>query len=327
MVAPRRHLLAARADRPWHLARHPSRKTLSNRYRSFFWPAVLILVGVLALLVNTGQIAIDRLLQLADLWPVILVVIGLEIIIRRSLHGPTGEVAAALVVLLAIVGAAAYVLVAPNPSATSSFEASGDVGTFTAAQLEIDAGAATIVIADSGDLGSRLYHARIDYSGPKPEVRLDPSGKLQISQANNTFGVFQSRRFVLHLDLNPSVGWTIAVNSGAATATINVPHVHVTALALNTGASRDDITLGPPSGMVPVKIDGGALTVNVHRPSGTKASIDVSGGAVSLDADGHAFHAIGKAGYQTGDLGSDAYRIEVNGGACTVTLDTTAPSG
>src|SRR2546430_12459030 len=55
---------------------------------SFFWPAVLILVGILALLVNTGRIPIDRLLQLADLWPVILIVIGLEIIIRRSVHGP-----------------------------------------------------------------------------------------------------------------------------------------------------------------------------------------------------------------------------------------------
>ena len=163
------------------------------------------------MLVNTGRIPIDRLLQLADLWPVILIVIGLEIIIRRSVHGPTGEVAAALVVILAVVGAAVYVVIAPNPSATSSFEASGEVGTFTEAQLEVDTGAATIVISDGGDLGSRLYHARIDYSGPKPDVRLDSSGNLRISQANNNFGIFQSRRFVLNLELNPSVGWTIAV--------------------------------------------------------------------------------------------------------------------
>ena len=136
-----------------------------------------------------------------------------------------------------------------------------------------------------------------------------------------------TRRFVLNLELNPSVGWTIAVNSGAARATINVPHVHVAALTLNTGASHDDITLGPASGIVPVKVNGGALTVNVHRPIGTKAAIDVSGGAVSLDADGHESHAVGKLSYSTGDLGSDGYRIEVNGGACTVTLDTAAPSG
>ena len=127
------------------------------------------------------------------------------------MHGPTGEVAAALVVIFAVVGAAVYVVIAPNPSATSSFETSGEVGTFTEAQLEVDTGAATIAISDGGDLGSRLYHARIDYSGPKPDVRLDSSGNLRISQANNNFGIFQSRRFVLNLELNPSVGWTIAV--------------------------------------------------------------------------------------------------------------------
>src|SRR5207302_1423617 len=198
LVASRGHLLAARPDCARRVAHRPPAQTLTYRYRSFFWPAVLILVGILALLVNTGRIPIDRLLQLADLWP--LIVIGLEIIIRRSVHGPTGEVAAALVVILAVVGAAAYVVIAPNPSATSSFEASGEVGTFTEAQLEVDTGAATIVISDGGDLGSRLYHARIDYSGPKPDVRLDSSGNLRISQANNNFGIFQSRRFVLNLE-------------------------------------------------------------------------------------------------------------------------------
>lgn len=300
---------------------------MTSRYRSFFWPAVLILVGVLALLVNTGQIPIERLLQLANLWPVILIVIGLEIIIRRSLHGPTGEVAAALVVLLAVVGAAVYVVIAPNPSATSTVESAAEVSTLTEAAVEVDAGAATIAISDGGNLGSMLFHARIEYSGPKPDVRFDPRGTLKISEANNNFGLFQSRRFILNLDLNPGVAWTIAINSGAATTTINVPNVHLSALTLSTGASRDDITLGPASGIVPVKINGGALTVNVHRPKGTKAKVDVSGGAVSLTADGREMRAVGKVSFQTGDLGSDAYEIEVNGGACTVTLDTAAPSG
>src|SRR3989442_974343 len=85
------------------------------RYRSFFWPAILILGGVVALLVNTGQIPVDRLYQLVNLWPVVLVVIGLELIIRRTVHGLTGDVAAALIVLIAVVGAAAYVTVGPPP--------------------------------------------------------------------------------------------------------------------------------------------------------------------------------------------------------------------
>jgi uncharacterized membrane protein len=54
-----------------------------RNYRSFFWPVVLILAGILALLVNAGIISTDRLSLLEDLWPVILIVIGLELLARR----------------------------------------------------------------------------------------------------------------------------------------------------------------------------------------------------------------------------------------------------
>lgn len=297
------------------------------RYRSFFWPAVLILAGIVALLVNTGQIPVDRLAQLVDLWPLILVVIGLELIVRRTVHGPTGDVAAALIVLLAIVGAAAYVTIAPGPAASRSLDASAELGSITEATAEIDAGASTITLSGSAEIGSDLYRAHIEYSGPKPEVRLDRSGaKLVVTQANTSFVPFQSRRFVLQLMLNPGVAWNLQLNSGATTSTINLAHVHVGSIVLNTGASRDEITLGQPSGTVPVDVNGGALTVHLHRPSGAKFSVDVSGGAVSLDADGHSFHAIGRVGYDTGELGADFYRIKVSGGACTVTVDTTTES-
>ena len=62
-------------------------------YRSFFWPVVLILAGIVALLINAGLISTERLSLLEDLWPVILIVIGLELLARRSLQGSAGDVA------------------------------------------------------------------------------------------------------------------------------------------------------------------------------------------------------------------------------------------
>ena len=299
-----------------------------HRYRSFFWPAVLILAGVVALLVNTGALSADRLYQLLDLWPVILIVIGLELIVRRSVHGATGDLAAALIVLIAVGGAIAYVAVAPNPSAERTLDTKAAIGNLSKASVEIDVGAATITIAGSSSLGSDLYRVHILYSGSTPDVRLDSAnGKLTIDQPNrNTFGL-QTRRFVLDLQLNPQVRWTIAENNGATQDNMNVRNVPVDGVTINTGASTHDITLGTPSGIVPVEINGGALTVHIHRPIGTKARAEVSGGAVSLDFDGRSTHAIGNASAETGDLGGDYYRITVSGGACTVTVDTNAASG
>ena len=151
------------------------------------------------------------------------------------------------------------------------------------------------------------------------------SRTLRIDQRDSGFNFLQDRKFALTLELNPDVRWAITENSGAATVTDNLSHVKISSLQLNTGASKDDITLGSPSGTVPVEVDGGALTVHVHRPSGGSASGDVSGGAISLDADGHSSHAFGELTY--GSVSGDGYQVKVNGGACTVTLDAAAPSG
>jgi hypothetical protein len=296
-----------------------------NRYRSFFWPAVLILAGLVALLVNTGQITSDRLVELVILWPVILIVVGLEIIVRDTLRGPVGDVAAALVVVVAVIGSATYVAVAPNPSAAHSLDASAPVGDLHQATLEINAGGARISVASGSDIGSDLYRAHIQYANEKPDIGFDrSSGLVIISEHNENFLGFQTGPFVLDIQLNPEITWTITENTGASSDTINLPHVQVAGIKVNTGASTENITLGQPSAVVRVEINGGALTVHVRRPSATEASVSVSGGAINLTADGHGSHGIGDLRYQTSGFSgaASAYDVRVNGGACTVTLDT-----
>jgi Domain of unknown function (DUF5668) len=297
----------------------------ARSYRGFFWPAALILAGVIALLANAGIVSTDRLALLPDLWPVILIVIGLEIIARRGLQGASGDVAAVLIVLVAAGGALAYVALAPNPGATHTLDTSTPLGELSHAALEVDVGAATITVSGSASLEGKLYQAHIVYAGSKPEVSLDRSNAtLTIAQGNTRFGL-QARHFTLDLQLNTTIPWTITSNGGASTETYSLAAVRVRSMDISTGASREDITLGPPSGNVPITINGGALTVHIHRPAGSGASVKVSGGAISLDFDGHQQHAFGSLG-QTASSGTDMYTVEVNGGACTVTMDTTANS-
>ncbi len=303
---------------------------MSTRYRGLFWPGVLILVGVFALLVNSNVIPVDRLDRLLDLWPLVLVVIGLEVLVRRALQGAAAELAAVLIVLLAIGGAATYVALGPATLVgVQTLDASGKIGNLDHAAVRIEVGAANITVQGSSSIGDDLFRAHIDYSIRKPDVSLDEStGEVSISQSNSGF-FFQSRRFVVNLQLNISVPWKIAVDGGASTDTFNLPNVHVTSIELNSGASHEDITLGTPSGTVPITVDGGATTVNVHRPKGVAVSASVSGGAASLTFDGRQSHAIGSLSNQTSDYdsASNRYQIQVNGGASTVTVDARAPAG
>src|SRR5438045_8713969 len=86
-----------------------------TRYRNLFWPGVLILIGVLALLVNTNLISPERLYRLTDVWPLLLIVIGLLMLLRRMpLPATTSAVAGRLILLLAALGASACVTAGPT---------------------------------------------------------------------------------------------------------------------------------------------------------------------------------------------------------------------
>jgi len=299
------------------------------RNRSYFWPAILILTGVIALVAETGAISGGSLLRLADLWPVVLIVIGLELMNRRVLQNPRRDLATALMILLAAGGAVAYVAVrGPVSDSTQTMDTSDAVGSLNQATLDVDAGAATMTVEGSNSLGPDLYRAHIEYSGRKPAVSLDRStGNLRIFK-NNDFAFFASRRFVLDVQLNSAVMWNISANTGASNDTLKLSAVKVGSITLNAGASRTDITLGRPTGVVPISVDGGAITLRLHRPSGSEAFVHVSGGAVTLNADGRQLHGVGEESWQSAgyDGAADAYHVEISGGASTVTVDTTAAS-
>ena len=299
------------------------------RYRSYFWPAILILTGVLALVAETGAISGGRLLRLADLWPLILIVIGLELTNRRVLQGPRRDLATALIVLVALVGAVAYVAVrGPVSDATQTIDASDAVGSLNQANLNVDSGVATMTVEGSNSLGLDLYRAHIEYSGTKPAIILNRStGNLRIFK-NDDFAFFASRRFVLDLQLNSAVSWNVSTNAGSSNDSLNLSAVKVGSITLNAGASRTDITLGRPTGIVRISVDGGAITLRLHRPIGSEAFVHVSGGAVNLDADGRQLHGVGDESWQTAGYGgaADAYQVEISGGASTVIVDTAAAS-
>jgi hypothetical protein len=298
-----------------------------TRKRGFFWPAILITTGVIALVAETGAISSGRLYRLAELWPVILIVIGLELMSRRVLRGMTRDLAAALIVLVAVGGAVAYVAVrGPVSDGTQIMDTSEKVGSLNQATLNVDAGVATMTVEGKDDLGSDLYRAHIEYAGTKPQVSLDRStGSLRIIH-NGDIGFFSSRRFVLDLQINPAVTWNISAKTGSTNDTLKLTAVKVGSISLNTGASRTDITLGRPAGIVRISVDGGAISLHLHRPSGSEAFVHVSGGAVRLDADGRHLRGVGDESWQSNGYGAaaDAYQVEVNGGASTVTMDTSA---
>jgi hypothetical protein len=213
-----------------------------HQYRSFFWPGMLILAGILALLVNTGALSVDRLNQLLDLWPLILIVLGLELIVRRSLQGRAADLAAALIVVTVLVGAAAYVALGPvTPEGTRHFVTSDSLYDLKQATLEIDAGSATLHVQGSSSLTQDLYQAQVTYSGPVPKFTLDREGGRLVIAQSGRLGFLSPTSLVLWIQLNSTVRWSFVIHSGSSTDTYDLANLAVGSMEVETGASREDI--------------------------------------------------------------------------------------
>lgn len=97
----------------------------------------------------------------------------------------------------------------------------------------------------------------------------------------------------------------------------------MTSFVLKSGISELDLRLPEPSGVVPVRLSGGASRVTISRPAGVEVRLSVKGGASKLTFDEQSFDALGgkvrlkSPGYKEA---SDRYEIEVSGGASELTV-------
>jgi DNA-binding MarR family transcriptional regulator len=137
-------------------------------------------------------------------------------------------------------------------------------------------------------------------------------------------GLFEWRsRSGGEVTLNAAVPWEVELRGGAYKVEADLSGLKLTSFVLTRGSSDVDLTLPEPSGMVPVRLSGGASKVNIRRPAGVEAHLSVKGGASKLTFDEQNFDAVGgklrlqSSGY---DSASDHCEIEVSGGASKVTV-------
>ena len=126
------------------------------------------------------------------------------------------------------------------------------------------------------------------------------------------------------VELNASIPWDVEVRGGASRLLADLSGLCLGSLKVDGGASRLEVVLPAPSGIVTMVILGGASNVAIRRPEGVAARLRVDGGATNLTFD---YRHIGVAGgvldLQSGDYdgAADRYDIAVTGGANNLSID------
>lgn len=290
--------------------------------RSLVLPLILIGIGLVALLANLGLVSGDAIERAVILWPLILVLVGAELILHRLL-APAVATSAGLALLglmLAIV--VLYAALGPRvASGSRSFDRSAPRQDLSRAALELDVGGAQVDVRGA-TMGNDLYRVHVDYPASQgaPTVSFDrEAGQLKVQQGRSwmLFPFGANRGTHVRVQLSDQVAWGINLNGGAFRGGLDVGGLQVTGMQVSGGAANLDVNLPAPKGKVAVDFSGGAFNITVHVPAETALQVVASGGANDVEVGGHRLRAFGEDTYTSPGYGSatDGYAITLSGGA------------
>lgn len=299
---------------------------MEHRRPSIIGPLILITAGVLFLLANMGMLPFTFWELAVRFWPIILILIGLEIIFgRRSLLG-------ALVILVLWVGLVAGVIwvayaqgggILPSAAATTE-ELSQPLGDIKSATVDLNVGFSNTTLTslsiDAGDLMKGTFSHGQGTRMVKTYNVAGSDGRLSLREEGSNFilgGVTVSR---WDLALNPSLPVVLRVDGGVGRTNLDLGALKITSLQIETGIGTMNVTT-PGSGSVTMRLNGGIGSATVNIPQGVAGRLRVSSGLGSIRVDENRFPKFGDI-YQSGDFASAANKIdmEIDGGIGSISI-------
>lgn len=264
-------------------------------YRSLFWPVVLIGAGVIWLLANFNIISAQNLVVLFRLWPIILIIIGLDLLFGRQSPAAgalIGVGAVVLLVLLMLVGPSIG-LGADLDIITETFsEPRGDA---SSARIDLNASVGKVTVntlEDSGDLiSAEIAHiGEIDFitSGESEKVvSISQRGEQSANFGFGWFGAFLDPADELRwkISLNPDVPLFLSINSGVGDGTYDLRELQLTGLDVNAGVGSMSFQLPSMEDSYPVEVSGGTGDVTITIAEGAAVELDINGGVGNMTVD------------------------------------------
>src|SRR5256885_5849206 len=198
------------------------------RNRSLLFSLLLIAIGAIIVLANLGVLTSDALLRLGDLWPLLLVILGLQLILNHTVPRQQATMIGLGATFVIVIAAVAYASLAPATNfGTRQANVSDRLGGLTAATLDLAYSGATVDIQGGANLGDSLYQAHVEYPGSDdpPTISLDhESGTLAIGERSgfSPLRLFGAARRHAVITLTDPIPWTVQISGRAATA-----HLHL----------------------------------------------------------------------------------------------------
>lgn len=299
----------------------------SARPVSVLSPLLLVFLGVLLLLTTVGSVSFGIWLELLNYWPVLLVLIGAEILLADSpLLLRAGLVSSALVIAFAV----AYIFMPgydpAEPLRISYVEPAGDVealhlnANFLGGELAIDAESpergslAALMVAEFSDRPARIIRGQSDgeikidvvSSGPYLSRTWNDGRSSGVETVNLPLGMADWT-----LMMSPDMEVEIEVSSLVAELNLDLRNVDVRRLSVEAAAANLKVQLPLAAGDTEVDIAAGLADVEIIVPDGVAASIEIDAPLGSTQIDTDQFIET-QEGYRSIDYPEAANRVDID---------------
>ncbi len=195
---------------------------------------------------------------------------------------------------------------------------SAPLGDLESGRLVVSSGISRLTVRTDDGMAA-LYQAR--FEGPVPDVKAK-DGVVTIHYPRRLW-VLGGEQRAAEVTLSVAIPWRIVIQGGASEIAAQLGGLDLTGLEVKGGLSSIRLELPVPSGVVPIRISGGASQVTVRRPAGVAARAHLKGWASKFVFDDQTFSDVGNdvrlqsPGYEAA---ARRYDIEVASSASMVTI-------
>lgn len=292
-----------------------------GRRRGIVGPLLLILLGTALLLDNLGIWSLDWG-DIWRLWPLLLVLAGLQVVFGRSTWG--GLVS--LLVVVAIIGGVLWLSPAQDRGHVAEEVITHPAMGISSAMVRADLGIGTLhvsVLEGSEQAFELLARYDRDQMVLTHDVQIeDGAARVRLGTTSRRPGWSPLGRSVeseWHLLLNPDIPTQLNVSTGVSSAHLALDRLALTRATVNAGVGAITLLL-PEAGRYEVSVDGGVGTLRIDVPEAMEARVRVDPGLGALDV-APRFRQEGPyyvtAGYDGADHRAE---IDVDGGVGSITI-------
>jgi hypothetical protein len=281
---------------------------------------ILIAIGIVLLLSNLGILDWSLWDALWRLWPLILIGIGLDLMLKRKRLGSliAGLVVAGVFILVILV---MHTHKAPLVTEVISQPLEGA----KQARVVLDAGVARLNLSAAHSPGKLIEGTLRVSKRAKLKVTYERKGdlgefKLKHKSRGMGFLSFSRRSPKWDLKLTREVPVALEVDTGVGQSDLDLSGMQITGLDVDTGVGQTTVTL-PATGNLRVDMDGGVGEVIIRIPETLAARIHAKSGIGSVDVSGPFKKEGGDWISDNYATASDKVDLDISGGIGSIDIE------